>query len=209
MTTETDLDAPADTRVMGIVHKALRRDLIRATEALTTAPYPFDAQRIAIAEHLQWMMRFLHRHHSSEDEHLYPLVRGRNAAAAELLESMDSDHRSIEPAMDALVSAAGSYRDSAAARQQVVEAIDKLADVLLPHLDREENEMMPIVSSTITVAEWDHWDQEYNVKPLPPLELSDSGLWIMDGLDDSERTVITDLVPAIPRWIILLSLIHI
>ena len=31
---------PADTRMMGIVHGALRRDLLRTRDALTSDPYP-------------------------------------------------------------------------------------------------------------------------------------------------------------------------
>lgn len=198
-----DLDAPADTRVMGIVHRALRRDLARAHAALREWPYPFDAQRVAIADHLMWMMEFLHHHHESEDTHLYPLVRARNVEARNLLDRMDSDHKSIEPAIDALTEAARRYRESDEARTQIVSALDNLLDRLLPHLDREEREMMPIVSRTITEGEWRHWDLEYNVKPLGPIDLADQGLFILDGLAGEDRTAITELVPPIPRWIIL------
>ena len=31
---------PADTRMMGIVHEALRRDLERVRQVVTTEPYP-------------------------------------------------------------------------------------------------------------------------------------------------------------------------
>ena len=201
--TTTDFAKPADTRVMGIVHSALRRDLERAHHALTTWPYPFDEQRIAIADHLVWMMNFLHHHHESEDEHLYPMVRERNADARNLLDRMDSDHRSILPAMASLESAAVAYRATSGAREQVVGAIDALRSVLLPHLEREEGEMMPIVSATISDAEWRRWDDEYNVKPLGPIDLADQGLFILDSLEGEERQAITELVPAVPRWIIL------
>jgi hypothetical protein len=35
----------ADTRMMGIVHGALRRDLLRTHDALTAEPYPQGRQR--------------------------------------------------------------------------------------------------------------------------------------------------------------------
>ena len=69
------LDRPADTRMMGIVHDALRRDLIRTRDALTTAPYPEGDRRRAVAGHVDWLMNFLHDHHSAEDAGLYPAVR--------------------------------------------------------------------------------------------------------------------------------------
>ncbi|MFF0634390.1 hemerythrin domain-containing protein [Nocardia sp. NPDC004151] len=208
MTADTGLAGPADTRVMRIVHSALRRDFERARRALTEWPYPFDEQRRALAGHLLWMMDFLHHHHESEDEHLYPLVRARNSSAWTLLDTMNADHRSIAPAMDDLGAAARTYRDSAEHRPDVVDALDGLTGVLLPHLAREEAEMMPIVSQTLTDAEWRHWDLEYNVKPLGPIDLSDQGLFILDGLRGRDRTAITELVPAVPRWIILHLMIH-
>ena len=92
---KTKPEAPADTSMMRIVHSALRRDLHRAEVALDASPPPPVVQQLAIARHLQWMMSFLHAHHRSEDEGLYPLVRERDPAAAELLDAMDADHRAV------------------------------------------------------------------------------------------------------------------
>jgi hypothetical protein len=65
---------PADTRMMGIVHSALRRDLVRVGLVLGTSQAAEPARRTALAEHLLWMMQFLHDHHAGEDDGLYPLV---------------------------------------------------------------------------------------------------------------------------------------
>jgi uncharacterized protein YndB with AHSA1/START domain len=197
-----DLDKPADTRLMGIVHDALRRDLDRARAAISGPPFPADDQRTAIAEHLGWMMGFLHRHHESEDDGLYPLVRRRDPAAGPLLEAMDHDHQRIGPAITGLTEAAAAYAGSPAARGRLEQALDQLADVLYPHLRREEDEMMPAVAAAVTEAQWQAWDQKYNIKPLPPLELADTGLWILDGLNETDRAKVTGLVPPVPRWII-------
>ena len=66
-----DMDGPADTRMMGIVHDALRRDLARARAALAGPVAP--EQRRALAAHVGWMMDFLHEHHRGEDAGLYPI----------------------------------------------------------------------------------------------------------------------------------------
>ena len=47
---------PADTRMMGIVHGALRRDLLRTRDAAVTEPYPRGRQRRALGEHVVWLM---------------------------------------------------------------------------------------------------------------------------------------------------------
>ena len=157
---------------------------------------------MAIAAHLGWLMRFLHRHHESEDAGLYPLVRRRSPAAAAMLDVMDADHHAIGPAMTGLEEAAAEYGRSASGRAAVLTALGRLDEVLLPHLRREEDEMMPLVSAAITEAEWQEIEQTYNVKPLSPLELADTGLWILDGLEGEERAKVEGLVPAVPRFVI-------
>jgi uncharacterized protein YndB with AHSA1/START domain len=209
--TRTDYDdpnGPADTRTMRIVHNALRRDLARARDALTIVPYPHPEQRDALGRHLAWMMNFLHHHHRGEDTGLYPLVRAKNSAVAELLDRMDSDHHLIDPAAEELTAAGLAYAESDAARLRAVAAIDALCAVLLPHLVLEEQEMMPAVAASITNSEWDHWTQEYNVKPTPKSQLAIEGLWIMEGQSETDRALMAELVPPIPRWIILNVVSH-
>jgi hypothetical protein len=94
------------------------------------------------------MMRFLNRHHESEDQWLYPLVRRRNPVAGPLLDAMDEDHQQISPAITGVAEAASAFAGSPAARAGLERALDRLTGVLLPHLQREEDEMMPVVSAT-------------------------------------------------------------
>lgn len=200
-----DPQRPADTTMMGVVHDAYRRDLARTRQALTTPPYPEGRRREAIAEHVTWLMRLLHAHHRSEDDGLWPLVRRKNSDAAAILDAMDADHARVTPAMETLTNAALGYADddAAKARTDLLAALDALCDVLLPHLRSEEDEAMPVVSASITAAEWDAWDQQYNVKPKPLRQLGDEGHWVIDGLDPVRYQVAIHLVPAVPRFILL------
>ncbi len=197
------LDGPADIQTMGIVHSALRRDVVRTKMVLGTPAAREPRRRTAIAEHLIWMVGFLHHHHEGEDDGLYPLVVRRNPAAAELVERMDADHGSITPAMDALEAAARRHlADPDSPDELLVKAIDDLCDVLLPHLAREELEMMPVVSASITEREWREWDEEFNLKPKGMRELAMDGHWILDGLTGPAREHIETLVPPVPRFIL-------
>ena len=200
----TDRNAPADTRMMGIVHDALRRDLRRAANVLSTAPYPDGPQRIAIGEHVGWMMGFLDAHHHGEDAGLWPLVRDRKPEAKPLLDAMEADHVRVAPLVGACTTAAANYRDGASdeTRVALLDALTRLSEVLLPHLEREERETMPLVSVTITAAEWRAIDQQYFIKPKSLSQLGYEGHWLLDGLDPERSQVVVHQVPPIPRLVL-------
>lgn len=198
-------EAPADTRMMGIVHSALKRDLLRSRNVLSSVPAPEGRQRRALGEHLIWMMEFLHAHHTGEDEGLWPLVRRRNPAAGQLLDSLEADHGQIEPAAQAVTRAAREYAETTADGPRTVLSgrLDQLIDVLFPHLDREVAEAMPVVSASITNREWDAVEQEYNIKPKSLRELGMEGHWLLEGIDPEGYEVVVHKVPPVARFVLL------
>ncbi|MEU6317910.1 hemerythrin domain-containing protein [Streptomyces sp. NPDC047009] len=195
----------ADTRMMGIVHGALRRDLDRVRAVLTSEPYPEHERRRALGEHVVWMMEFLRAHHTGEDEGLWPLVRERDPAAGPLLDSLDADHRRITPAAVALTAAGRRYASTATdeVRVELLAALDTLTGVLVPHLEREVDEAMPVVAAALTNVEWDAWGQKYNVKPKSLKQLGMEGHWLLDGIDPEGYQIVVHLVPPVPRFILL------
>lgn len=204
----TASDSPADTTMMRIVHNALRRDLARASAVLTEPERASGDQRRAIAGHLTWMMRFLHAHHASEDDGLYPLVRERGGAAPDVREVLDRMRRGH----DAVATAAARVEAAAAAlavdgsddhAARVVVALDELSEVLLPHLHEEEADAMPIASRLVTAAEWSAIEQQHNLDPKSMSELGFEGHWLIDGSSDADRTTVLGLVPPVPRLLLL------
>jgi len=197
-------DAPADTRMMAIVHSALKRDLRRTRDVLATSPPPQGRQRRALGEHVTWMMTFLHAHHRGEDLGLWPLVRERNPSAAELLDSLEADHARIDPAARAVSVAALEYTATTAdpPRAALVETLDELLAVLVPHLDREVADGMPVVAASITAREWDAVEQEYNIKPKSLPQLGIEGHWLLEGIDAEGYDVVVHKVPPVPRFVL-------
>jgi hemerythrin-like domain-containing protein len=192
--------APADTRMMGIVHRAIRRDLERARVVLGATPAPGDRQRAAVGDQLRWVLAFLEAHHRSEDEGLYPVVRERRPDAAALLDDMAADHAAVALAVHELEEelGVGTPDDPAA----VVAAIEHLEAVLLPHLRREEDEVLPVVSAAITDAEWRAIEQEHNLDGKSMRQLGREGHWLIDGADPDDRAAVLGLVPAVPRFLL-------
>ncbi|MFC0453841.1 hemerythrin domain-containing protein [Rhodococcus jostii] len=201
---KTDSPAPADVRINGIVHDALRRDLTRTMTALGSPQPPNDARRVAIADHLVWMTGFLHMHHGAEDE-LWPLIRQRNQDAGVLLDRMAADHARISPAIDRVAAAATNYRVNASpeALEALASSVVALEVELLPHLRREEDEMMPIVARSLTRAEWEEWDRATNIAPKSRHELALEGHWLIDNVNQERYDVVVHLVPAALRFVLL------
>jgi iron-sulfur cluster repair protein YtfE (RIC family) len=186
-----DPDAPADPRINAVVHNALRRDLARTRAALRAPERLPDAQRVAVAEHLVWMTEFLHMHHGAEDR-LWTLIRRRNPDAGPLLDQMAADHSRISPQIDRLCGAATNYRadGSPEALQSLASAVDALEVELLPHLRREEDEIVPIVAGTLTRAQWDEWDYAENIAPKSRHELGYEGHWLIDSVDHDQYDLV-------------------
>jgi hemerythrin-like domain-containing protein len=197
-------DGPADTRIMGIVHEALKRDLRRVRAVVAASPEPGAAQREALGEHVVWMMRFLHAHHTSEDEGLWPLVRTRNPASAELLDGLEADHAVIAPAAGAVEACGAAYAgsDDETMRSDLVAALDRLVEVLVPHLDREVSDAMPVVSASITSREWDEVERRHTLRPKSVRVLAMQGHWLIEGIDQEGYEVVVQKVPRVVRWVI-------
>ncbi len=189
--------------MMGIVHDALRRDIARALGALSSSPT--DAQRVALGQHIGWMMRFLHRHHHGEDAGLWPLVRERDERVSRLLEAMEADHKMIAPMVDKCTTTAYEYATSNADSRRIslIDALQELATVLLPHLQREEDDAMPIVSITISAPEWKAVDHEYFLKDRSLADLAFEGHWLLDGLDAERADIVVHQVPLLQRLVLL------
>lgn len=193
----SDDRTPADTSTMRIVHTALRRDLERAHRALTSDPEPDARRTTAIAGHLTWMMHFLQAHHRSEDDGLYPVVRARRPDASALLDAMAADHRAVEPAI-AAVEAAATVGD----RVALAESVHTLREVLVPHLRREEDEVMPIVTACMSHREWREIEQRHNLDGKSPSQLAMEGHWLIDDAPADDRAIVLALVRPIERFVL-------
>ena len=75
--------------------------------------------------------------------------------------------------------------------------------MLLPHLDREVAEAMPVVPQTLTAREWEAWNKQANVKGKPLRELGLEGHWLIDEIDPEGYQVVAHQVPAVARFILL------
>lgn len=141
------------------IHDKIRHDLdvIRELSARVLSGVP-AAQVEAEITRLQsksplWQLRvnclyycrFVHMHHSLEDFALFPELRRANPELNPVVDKLEADHRQVSDYLDeieALTRGLGRS-DTHPQRQQLVDALEGLAEHLLAHLEYEEIHVSP------------------------------------------------------------------
>src|ERR1700677_1825687 len=84
--------ARPDTSDMYAVHGVFR-DTLGAAPTLVGGIAPGDADRVAlIANYYENVLSFLEAHHDGEEHLVFPLLRERDAGAAQLIDEMTEQH---------------------------------------------------------------------------------------------------------------------
>ncbi|WP_424569317.1 hemerythrin domain-containing protein [Streptomyces sp. CH-036] len=147
----------ADSRDMIGAHDAMRREF-GALPALVAGVPAGDARGTdVVAGHVLMMVDFLHAHHTSEDDHVWPRLRERCPDDIRpLIATMDQQHTSIDEDLKTL--AANGRRWGATADGSDRDAVATVAERLLPglyeHLALEEQRILPLIDRHLTEREW-------------------------------------------------------
>ncbi|WP_236052193.1 hemerythrin domain-containing protein [Nonomuraea cypriaca] len=145
----------------------------------------------------------MHRHHSGEDEQVWPEIRRRDPSAAALLDQMDADHRRLAGGMEDLEAVAGSFGAGTVPTSEILTELARLQEVLLPHLAREEQEMMPVLAQVLTHGEWHELSHRAFVKGKSLQNLAMEGHWVLDNATPEDRARMLTVLPAVPRFLLL------
>jgi len=140
---------------MYAIHKALLGALDAAPEYIAEAGTDV-AQVEVIGSFYENVIEFLHVHHSSEDEVLYPLLEERCAEGRSVVERINDQHKTLHAPMAAGQSANAAWRAAPSTEnaQAVIGAIGSIAGALRPHLTDEETVVLPIAAKWISPEEW-------------------------------------------------------
>lgn len=179
------VDLPrADTSDMIGFHRIFR-------EALTAAPSlvgsidPDDAARVdVVGSYYANVLALLHGHHEGEDELLTPRLLERAPEHADMILRVADQHLSVLTALDGAERAVAAWRadPSAVSRDATVAALADLDAKLIPHLDEEEREILPIAAQHINVAEWGQLP-EHGLK-----NFAGDKMWLVIGLVREQMT---------------------
>jgi iron-sulfur cluster repair protein YtfE (RIC family) len=143
-----------DLTMMLVMHDAFRRDLAHLARAASRHRTDDPARRAAVRAGWELFKTALHFHHAGEDADLWPRMRahvaGRPGDLA-LLQAMEDEHARIDPLLDAVD---GALADPGHGHERLGDAVDALATGLSRHLAHEERDTLPLISRSLTQAEW-------------------------------------------------------
>jgi hemerythrin-like domain-containing protein len=193
----------ADSRDMFVVHDMFRRQF-KAIPGLVSGVPNGDAAQVAIvADHVEWMVTFLHAHHEGEDQNVWPRLLERLPGQTDpLIYTMEAQHQGLATALDDLAVKAAHWRTTSSGQER-----DALAngstDLLLriaEHLDMEEREVLPLIDKYLTEKEWKQVGGS-GLKKMSFGQLKVAFGMILDGATPEQVTIMRDTIPRAP-WMV-------
>jgi hemerythrin-like domain-containing protein len=147
-----------DTRIMPTLHTFFRRET-RLAGGLLRGVGAGDVRRArVVSEHLSFVARHLHHHHTVEDRLLWPVLLERVPdELAPLVHLMESQHEAVDALLQEVTGLLPSFADSAdpALGARLADLMDALHTALDEHLTAEETRLLPLAARTLSQQEWD------------------------------------------------------
>jgi hemerythrin-like domain-containing protein len=190
----------ADSRDMVVVHRMFRRQF-GAIPALVHGVGVGDvAQAAVVADHVEWMVRFLHSHHEGEDMMVWPRLLERCPAAIDpLIFTMESQHVGLAEALDSLAASSVAWRRSAAEpeREALADAATALLARIAEHLDLEELKILSLIDAHLTEKEWKQVGGS-GLKTMKFGQLTVAFGMILDQASPEQVAIMRATIPAAP-----------
>lgn len=184
-------DTTIDFFGMYLAHDACRRDARRLAAAAAQDRLTQPSVRIG----WQTFLRQLHRHHSTEDAALWPLVRTAVTDPEDrtILDDMDAEHSGIETLLAKVESAITSPSDSS--RFDSLGDVEALAVALDTHFTNEEQRALPLIDRTVGGPGWAAFGAEMR-KRNGLRALTEYLPWALDDAPADAQAKMLDFLPA-------------
>ena len=148
---------PIDTSDMVTVHTFYRREFRLVGGVIRGVAEGDTARTSVVADHLDYIGRSLHHHHTAEDELAWPLLLDRvPEELAPIVELMESQHERVDALLGEISERLPRWRETAGAveRDRLADLCDTLYVHLAEHLDAEEERLLPIAARALSLEEW-------------------------------------------------------
>src|SRR5215472_7241875 len=188
---------PIDVRDMAIVHRTFRNVYEESARLVRAAPAPSPGRVTFLADHIDFGIAALHHHHEDEDELLYPKLIERVPEQAPMTEQVEHEHQVIKTALEAASAACATWRQrpSAETGEALAASLEHLNTVVQPHLDDEEQKVVPLAAVTLTQKEWDAMGKR-GMSSVPRNKRAIAAGMMLEPLDEADRAYMMKHVPA-------------
>jgi hypothetical protein len=194
---------PINVRDMAIVHRLFRKAYEESAQLVRAAPSPSPGRVTFLSDHIDLALAGLHIHHEDEDTLLYPKLIERAPEQAQMTEQVEHEHQLITAAVDAASAACATWRErpSAQTGEALASALGHLNTVVQPHLDDEEQKVVPLAAVTLTQQEWDALGKS-GISKVPRKKRAIAFGMMLDALDGEERAYMLKTIPAPMRMLL-------
>jgi hemerythrin-like domain-containing protein len=157
MTTQTS--SHTDIRLYHVVHEMFRRSTTRLVDA--SAKLEPSALEPVIRPYWDFYTAILHHHHQTEDESLFPALVAVRPEMRSTIDMLEDEHVELAPNIEAVDAAVAAFvkRPDVATQDAVHEALVALRDWFFPHLDLEDEKVLPAIAESIPQKQWDQLDK--------------------------------------------------
>jgi hemerythrin-like domain-containing protein len=193
---------PIDVRDMAIVHRTFRNVYEESARLVRAAPAPSPGRVTFLADHIDFAIAALHHHHEDEDELLYPKLIERVPEQAPMTERVEHEHQLITTALEAASAACAAWRErpSAETGEALAASLENLNSVVQPHLDDEEQKIVPLAAVTLTQQEWDAMGKR-GADWIPRNKRGIAFGMILEPLGEADRSFMMRSLPAPVRML--------
>ena len=111
-------------------------------------------------------------------------------------EQIDHEHQTVKRTIDAAQTACSEWRmaPSAESGEALASSLDALNSALVPHLDNEEREVVPLAAVTVTQKEWDSL-AKHGIAAIPGNKKLIAFGMILEPLNAADRSYMLSNVP--------------
>jgi hemerythrin-like domain-containing protein len=182
--TPTPTGEHADVRLLQIVHKTFRLMTTRMVDA--SAKLEPSRLRPAIVPFWEFYAAVLHHHHHTEDTVAFPALVSVRPEFAGLVGTLGEDHKKLVAVLQSADATVAAFDKAPGTDTQhaMHGSFAAVRDEFFPHLDVEDEKVIPAFAESIPPAQWEKMDNNA-LKSIPRKYLSKA----VAALDEVIQTV--------------------
>jgi hemerythrin-like domain-containing protein len=183
----------SDIRLYRVVHETFRRSTTRLVDA--TAKLEPSVLEPVIRPYWDFYAAILHHHHHTEDASVFPALLAVRPEMRSTIDLLEDEHVELGPNIDAVEIAVATFvgRADASAQRALHDALVTLRDWFFPHLDLEDEKILPAIAESIPPKQWNRLDKAA-LKTIPRKHLASA----VSALDEVIRSLSEEDRPAPP-----------